>query len=48
MMMSGIGVIGFTIAYLVPLILLIVILVKVNRIARNQLSASIHGARAAD
>jgi len=36
MMMSGIGMVGCTIAYLVPLILLIVILVKVNQIARNQ------------
>jgi hypothetical protein len=36
MMMSGIGMVGCAIAYLVPLILLIVILVKVNRIARNQ------------
>jgi hypothetical protein len=31
-----IGMIGCAIAYLVPLILLIVILVKVNRIAKNQ------------
>jgi hypothetical protein len=36
MMMSGIGMIGCAIAYLVPLVLLIVILVKVNRIANNQ------------
>ncbi len=36
MMMSGMGMIGCGIAYLVPLVLLIVILVKVNRIASNQ------------
>jgi hypothetical protein len=36
MMMSGIGMIGCAIAYLVPLVLLIVILIKVNRIANNQ------------
>lgn len=34
--MSGIGMIGCAVAYLVPLILLIVILVKVNGIAKNQ------------
>jgi hypothetical protein len=36
MTMSGIGMLGCAIAYLVPLILLIVILVKVNGIAKNQ------------
>lgn len=35
-MMSGIGMIGCAVAYLVPLVLLIVILVQVNRIAKNQ------------
>jgi hypothetical protein len=34
--MSGLGMIACAIAYLVPLILLIVILVKVNRIAEAQ------------
>jgi hypothetical protein len=36
MEMSGIGMIACAIAYLVPLILLIVILVKVNGIAKAQ------------
>jgi len=36
MMMSGIGMLGCAIAYLVPWVLLIVILVKVNQIAKNQ------------
>jgi len=36
MMMSGIGMIGCAIAYLVPLVLLIVILVKVNGIAKSE------------
>ena len=35
-MMSGMGMIACAVAYLVPLILLIVILVKVNAIAKNQ------------
>jgi hypothetical protein len=34
MEMSGIGMIGCVVAYIVPLILLIVILVKVNGIAK--------------
>ena len=36
MEMSGMGMVGCVVAYLVPLILLIVILVKVNRIAKVQ------------
>jgi hypothetical protein len=34
MEMSGIGMLGCVVAYAIPLILLIVILVKVNRIAK--------------
>ena len=36
MAMSGIGMLACVIAYLTPLILLIVILVKVNQIAKTQ------------
>jgi hypothetical protein len=36
MAMSGIGMLACVAAYLVPLILLIVILVKVNQIAKTQ------------
>lgn len=36
MTMSGLGMLACAVAYLVPLILLIVILVKVNRIAKAQ------------
>ena len=39
MMMSGMGMIGCAIAYLVPLVLLIVILVKVNRIDKTKKEA---------
>ena len=34
MVMSGMGMLGCVVAYVVPLILLIVVLVKVNRIAK--------------
>ena len=36
MMSSGMGMVACAVAYLVPLVLLIVIFVKVNRIAKNQ------------
>jgi len=36
MPMSGLGMVGCVVAYLVPLVLSIVILVKVNRIANVQ------------
>jgi hypothetical protein len=35
MAMSGLGMVAYAVGYLVPLILLIVILVKVNGIART-------------
>jgi hypothetical protein len=36
MSMSGMGMVGCVVAYLVPLILLILVLFKVNRIAKAQ------------